>query len=50
MEYVVTLGVNTGNKYIYCLGLPAFFKTTPCLLSVVICIYVPGTNGGSLFA
>ena len=33
----------------YCLGLPASFKTTPCLSSVVICTSVPGTNGGSFF-
>ena len=34
----------------YCLGLPVSFKTALCLLSVVICTSVPGTNGGSFFA
>ena len=34
----------------YCLGLPISFKTIPCLLSLVICTSVPGTNDGSFVA
>ena len=34
----------------YCLGLFVSFITTHCLLSMVICTSVPGTNVGSFFA